>query len=230
MVETTGGRIVAMASYPDYNPSVWTNGISQSEFNYLFGTASGDPVMNWATQGQYPPGSTFKITSTAAAVADGFSLNGLYNCPASRHHRRPQLRQRRPARASAPIPFREALIQSCDTVYYDIALPDVADRRQQGQLPAQPARADPEDAADGARLGVRQLHRRSTCRKSRPAPSPPASGSTTCTRTTRTRARTGARTGRRTAPTCSRSSTTTARAAGSGDPARRSSPRSARAT
>src|SRR6202046_3786122 len=120
VVETTGGRIVAMASYPDYNPSVWTNGISQSEFSYLFGTASGDPVMNYATQGQYPPGSTFKITSTAAAVADGFSLNGLYNCPATVtiggqsfiNDGEPNL---------GPISFREALIQSCDTVYYDVA-------------------------------------------------------------------------------------------------------------
>ena len=34
---TTTGRIVAMASYPDYNPNVWTNGISESEFNALFG-------------------------------------------------------------------------------------------------------------------------------------------------------------------------------------------------
>ena len=76
VVETTGGRIVAMASYPDYNPSVWTNGISQQEFNYLFGSSSGEPVLNWATQGQYAPGSTFKVTSTAAAVADGFPLTG----------------------------------------------------------------------------------------------------------------------------------------------------------
>ena len=41
VVETTDGRIVAMASYPDYNPSIWTNGISQQQFKYLFGTASG---------------------------------------------------------------------------------------------------------------------------------------------------------------------------------------------
>src|SRR3984957_2377399 len=40
VVETTSGRIVAMASYPDYNPSVWTNGVSQKEFNYLFGNSS----------------------------------------------------------------------------------------------------------------------------------------------------------------------------------------------
>jgi penicillin-binding protein 2 len=120
VVESTSGRIVAMASYPNYNPSVWTNGISQSEFNYLFGTASGDPVMNWASQGQYAPGSTFKITSTAAAVANGFSLNGTYNCPASysiggqsfANDGEPSL---------GPISFRTALIQSCDTVYYEIA-------------------------------------------------------------------------------------------------------------
>jgi len=120
VVESTSGRIVAMASYPNYNPSVWTNGISQSEFNYLFGTASGDPVMNWASQGQYAPGSTFKITSTAAAVANGFSLNGTYNCPASfsiggqsfANDGEPSL---------GPISFRTALIQSCDTVYYEVA-------------------------------------------------------------------------------------------------------------
>jgi penicillin-binding protein 2 len=119
VVETTSGRIVAMASYPDYNPSVWTNGVSQSEFNYLFGSASGDPVMNWASQGQYPPGSTFKITSTAAAVADGFPLDGLYNCPASVSiGGRTFVNDGEPS--LGPITFREALIQSCDTVYYNI--------------------------------------------------------------------------------------------------------------
>jgi penicillin-binding protein 2 len=119
VVETTTGRIVAMASYPDYNPSVWTNGVSQKEFNYLFGSASGDPVMNWASQGEYPPGSTFKITSTAAAVADGFPLNGLYNCPASVSiGGRTFVNDGEPS--LGPISFREALIQSCDTVYYNI--------------------------------------------------------------------------------------------------------------
>ena len=123
IVETTTGRIVAMASYPNYDPSVWTNGISQREVNYLFGTGSGsnsgEPAVNWATQGQYAPGSTFKVTSTAAAVANGFPLDGLYNCPASVtigghtfiNDGEPSL---------GDMSFSEALIQSCDTVYYDI--------------------------------------------------------------------------------------------------------------
>ena len=123
VVETTDGRVVAMASYPNYNPNVWTNGISQKEVDDLFGigtgAGSGEPAVNWATQGQYAPGSTFKVTSTAAAVADGFPLHGLYNCPASvtiGGHK--FINDGEPGLGA--MTFAEALIQSCDTVYYDI--------------------------------------------------------------------------------------------------------------
>jgi len=120
IVETTGGRIVAMASYPNYNPNVWTNGISQSEFKRLFGTADGEPILNYATQGQYYPGSTFKVTSTAAAVADGHSLNGSYDCPASTNiDGQTFFNDGEPSRGA--MSFTNALIQSCDTVYYDLA-------------------------------------------------------------------------------------------------------------
>ncbi len=119
IVMTTTGRVVAMASYPDYNPSVWTGGISQQEFNALFGTGDGEPIINWTTQGEYAPGSTFKVTSTAAAVADGYPLDGLYSCPASVsigghsfvNDGEPSL---------GDMTFSEALIQSCDTVYYNL--------------------------------------------------------------------------------------------------------------
>jgi penicillin-binding protein 2 len=119
VVETTTGRIVAMASYPDYNPSIWTNGIDQKQFNYLFDTSSGEPIMNWATQGQYAPGSTFKVTSTAAAVADGYSLYGLYSCPASVNiDGATFINDGNPGEGD--MTFSEALIQSCDTVYYEL--------------------------------------------------------------------------------------------------------------
>ncbi|MFZ0187989.1 MAG: penicillin-binding protein 2 [Streptosporangiaceae bacterium] len=119
VVMTTTGRVVAMASYPDYNPSVWTGGISQQEFSDLFGTKDGEPIINWAAQGQYAPGSTFKVTSTAAAVADGYPLDGLYSCPASfsigsstyKNDGNPNL---------GDMTFATALIQSCDTVYYQL--------------------------------------------------------------------------------------------------------------
>src|SRR6201986_2797248 len=119
VVMTTTGRVVAMASYPNYNPSIWTGGISQRQFNALFGKSGGQPIINWTTQGQYAPGSTFKVTSTAAAVANGYSLYGLYSCPGSvtiaghtfGNDGEPSL---------GDMTFNEALIQSCDTVYYNL--------------------------------------------------------------------------------------------------------------
>jgi penicillin-binding protein 2 len=119
VVMTTTGRIVAMASYPDYDPSVWTGGITQRQFSKLFGKSGGQPIINWTAQGQYAPGSTFKVTSTAAAVADGYPLDGLYGCPGSvdiaghtfGNDGEPSL---------GDMSFSEALIQSCDTVYYNL--------------------------------------------------------------------------------------------------------------
>ena len=147
VVMTTDGRVVAMASYPSYNPSVWTGGISQGEYDYLTSPSAGEPLNNWATQGQYAPGSTFKLVSTAAAVANGYDLNGLYGCPASvtiggqtfYNDGEPGL---------GDMSFKEALIASCDTVYYtlgydmylsdkpwlnDVTKPDTPNQKMQQQ-------------------------------------------------------------------------------------------------
>ena len=119
VVMTTTGRIVAMASYPTYDPAVWTHGISEAEFRRLFGTRHSEPILNRATQGEYAPGSTWKVTTTAAAVANGYSLYGLYNCPAA-----VTIGGRSYANDGNPslgaMTLREALIQSCDTVYYQL--------------------------------------------------------------------------------------------------------------
>jgi penicillin-binding protein 2 len=118
VVMTTTGQIVAMASYPTYNPAIWNGGITQAQFNQLF--SGSEPVYDRAIQGQYFPGSTWKVTSTAAAVADGYSLNGEYNCPAAvsiggrsfTNDGEPNL---------GDMSLAEALIQSCDTVFYELA-------------------------------------------------------------------------------------------------------------
>ncbi len=120
VVMTTTGRIIAMASYPTYDPAVWTGGISQREFTRLFGHGQGEPVLNRVTQGQYAPGSTWKVTSLAADVAAGFSLQGTYNCPATvtiggtsyANDGNPSL---------GPMNFYQALVVSCDTLFYELA-------------------------------------------------------------------------------------------------------------
>src|SRR4249919_1895517 len=120
VVMTTRGRVIAMASYPTYDPGVWTGGISTRQFRDLFGTARGEPILNRATQGEYAPGSTWKVTSTAAAIAHGFSTGGPYGCPGAvtvaGHTFNNWTTQN-----LGPMSLHQALVMSCDTVFYQIA-------------------------------------------------------------------------------------------------------------
>jgi penicillin-binding protein 2 len=118
VVMTTTGRVVAMASYPTYNPDVWTGGISEREFRRLFGTAGGEPILNRATQGEYPPGSTFKVTTLTAGIKFGDPLYGTYDCPAATvvdgHSFNNDFGN------GGPMSLHQALVLSCDTVFYNI--------------------------------------------------------------------------------------------------------------
>ncbi len=120
VVMTPTGRVLAMASYPTYNPAIWTGGISQREFNRLFGTSQGEPILDRATQGEYGPGSTWKVTSTAAAMAHGMSASGPYSCPGSVTIAGRTFNNWNPA-SMGDMSFHEALVWSCDTVYYQVA-------------------------------------------------------------------------------------------------------------
>jgi penicillin-binding protein 2 len=110
-----------MASYPSYNPSIFTKPVlPAATYKALTDPKKGAPLYSNATQGTFAPGSTFKLVSTSAAVAAGNSLNGYYPCP-------PQLRvgnrvfRNFEGEAFGTINFRTTLIKSCDTVYYGIA-------------------------------------------------------------------------------------------------------------
>jgi penicillin-binding protein 2 len=120
VVMTTTGKVVAMASLPSYNPTVWSGGISNAQYRQLFGPGHGEPILNRVTQGVYAPGSTFKVISTAAAVHAGYSLASSYNCPAASNIAgRSFANDGQPP--IGPISLHEALVISCDTVFYDLA-------------------------------------------------------------------------------------------------------------
>jgi penicillin-binding protein 2 len=64
------GEILAMASAPSYNPNIFIEGLDRSEWARL--TTSKDfPLQNRAIQGQYPPGSVFKIVMALAGLEEG---------------------------------------------------------------------------------------------------------------------------------------------------------------
>jgi penicillin-binding protein 2 len=120
VVLTTTGQVVAMASYPTYNPSIWSGGISERQFNRLFGTAGGEPILDRATQGAYPPGSTFKVTTLTAGIKSGDSLDATYDCPASTsvggHTFNNDFGN------GGQMSLHQALVLSCDTVFYNMGL------------------------------------------------------------------------------------------------------------
>jgi penicillin-binding protein 2 len=64
------GQILALGSYPTYEPSVFTKPLTQAQVNSLYrGTVS--PLTNRATEGLYPTGSTFKLITAMAALNSG---------------------------------------------------------------------------------------------------------------------------------------------------------------
>jgi penicillin-binding protein 2 len=65
------GSVIAMASYPTYDPAEFTGGISVERFRQLNDPANHAPLNNRAIYGQYAPGSTFKLITALAGVEKG---------------------------------------------------------------------------------------------------------------------------------------------------------------
>ncbi len=83
VMDVKTGRIVAMASYPTYDPGVWVGGISQKQYDRLTSKKANTPLISRAMSAGFAPASTFKVVSTAAAAKAGYNLNGTYPCPSS---------------------------------------------------------------------------------------------------------------------------------------------------
>lgn len=64
------GEVLAMASYPTYNPSDFVGGISNENWN-KYSQNSAKPLMNKAVQNSYPPGSVFKMVTAIAGLQSG---------------------------------------------------------------------------------------------------------------------------------------------------------------
>ena len=66
-VDPNTGAVLAMASRPAYNPNWFTRGITESEWKQINGNPN-HPMENRVIAGEYPPGSTFKLITGAAAL------------------------------------------------------------------------------------------------------------------------------------------------------------------
>ncbi|WP_309050385.1 penicillin-binding protein 2 [Streptomyces sp.] len=117
VMETKTGRVVAMASQPDYDPNAWVGGISASDYAALTSKKSNYPLLNRAIQGQAPAGSIFKVVSASAAVRAGHGFNDRYNCSSS-YSLGGRSFANFESKGHGPITLGEALKFSCNTVFY----------------------------------------------------------------------------------------------------------------
>ena len=62
------GEILALASYPDYEPGLFVKGISQEKYDSY---QEGNNMYNRAVSGMYAPGSTFKMAVALAGLETG---------------------------------------------------------------------------------------------------------------------------------------------------------------
>jgi penicillin-binding protein 2 len=152
VLDPRNGQVLAMASYPSYDPSWWVGGISEAHYKALTSPTSHDPLLNRAIQGLYIPGSTFKIATATAALDSGlitpgtvvddtgtFTIPGCSSGQQCSYHDADN-------EALGPVTVVQALAQSSDVFFYTMGYEFWAQRDHYGQTPIQ-------DAANSYGLG-----------------------------------------------------------------------------
>jgi penicillin-binding protein 2 len=88
VLDPRDGSVLAMSSFPSYDPSVWIGGISSAAYANLQDPAGNFPLINRAIAGLYTPGSSFKMLTATAALDTGlinqdftYTDGGSYSIP-----------------------------------------------------------------------------------------------------------------------------------------------------
>jgi penicillin-binding protein 2 len=120
IMEIKTGRVLAMASYPTYDPTIWQRGLTVKQAKDLFSEAKGVPTLSRPIQGLFAPASTFKSISVLAAANAGYSLNARYDCPATVEIGT-RTYKNFGSKAAGRIPLDLGIAISCDSLWYQIA-------------------------------------------------------------------------------------------------------------
>ncbi|CAB4682554.1 MAG: penicillin-binding protein 2 [Actinobacteria bacterium] len=120
VMDVNSGKILALASYPTYDPNIWQVGLTQKQANNLFSESSGVPALNRPLQGMYAPASTFKSISVVAAMNAGYNMSATYKCPSKVLIGNREFANFE-SKAQGTISMKRAIAVSCDTIWYQIA-------------------------------------------------------------------------------------------------------------
>ncbi|MDB2455964.1 penicillin-binding transpeptidase domain-containing protein [bacterium] len=122
-------EVISLVSLPDYNPNNFSDGISRTEFNKL--NISG-AFINYSIQGQYPPGSVFKVVAYWLAEEENIYPEGLssrnqrINCKGSLSFGfddgSQQVYNDWKEDGHGNVDLGSSIKQSCNVYFWDIAL------------------------------------------------------------------------------------------------------------
>lgn len=150
VLDIVTGRILALASYPTYDPNAFERGLTVKQASDLYSEEAGVPALSRALQGLFAPASTFKAVSLVAAANAGYDLNATYDCPGE-YQVGTRAFQNFESKAQGRLSMTKAIAISCDTIWYKIAF---AEWLKDGGLRP---KANPNDyffkAAEGFQIG-----------------------------------------------------------------------------
>ncbi|MCG8463944.1 MAG: penicillin-binding protein 2 [Xanthomonadales bacterium] len=122
-MDVNNGDILALVSEPSYDPNLFVNGISSSDYRRLL-NSPGKPLFNRTLRGRYEPGSTLKPFVALAALDEGavgmdarYFSSGKFFLPNSQRPYRDWLKG-----GHGWVDIRQALEQSVNTAFYQMAL------------------------------------------------------------------------------------------------------------
>ena len=127
------GEVVAMHSSPSFDPNLFLFGISQDEWQLIKNNPL-KPLTNKTLSGQYSPGSTIKpIVALSALENDVISTNFKVKCK-GKIEMYGQTYHCWKKKGHGVLNLREAMKQSCDTYFYEVARKLGVDRLQETAL------------------------------------------------------------------------------------------------
>jgi len=118
-IDPTSGEVLALASRPTFDPNTLSHDLTPRQWAQIV-QDEGSPLTNRATQGQYPPGSTFKIVLAAAALeTNTLSPYTRIACGGGYQFGRRLYRDWKKG-GHGVLDVTRALIDSCDVFFYTV--------------------------------------------------------------------------------------------------------------
>jgi penicillin-binding protein 2 len=120
-MDPKSGRVLAMVSKPSFDPDIFAGNISPEEWKSLVENPF-SPLQNKGIQGQYPPGSVFKIITAIAGLETGaITPNTQMTCRGIYPYGNRDFRCYR-EEGHGTISLHRAIVESCDIYFYQLGL------------------------------------------------------------------------------------------------------------